>query len=237
MKPGTNKHKIPKSFLSFCAFLLLIPLAQAQSAYTLDQVFAKMDEVSKTFRSVQADLEKTHFVVIVNDKDVATGKFYYERRGKEPRVKMGLIKPEQHLLIDKGLLQLYNPGVNQVMQRSLSGHQDQVEGFMSLGFGQSSQELKQNFTVSLVGDETVDGRKTSVLELIPKTSSDPKTSSGFKSFRLWIDQQNWITYQTRVTETSKDYSIFKFLNANLKSPIPASVFELRLPKNVSVIKP
>jgi outer membrane lipoprotein-sorting protein len=219
-----------KIFLSFCAVLWLIPVAQAQSAFTLDQVFAKMDNVSKTFRSVQADLERTHVTVIVNDKDVARGKFYYERRGKEPRVKMDLIKPEQHLLIDKGLFQLYNPSVNQITQGSLSGHQDKVEGFMSLGFGQSSQELKQNYDVTLVGDETVDGRKTTVLAL------KPKSPSGFRSFQLWIDQQTWISYQTQVTETSKDYSLFKFSNAKLNGSIPASTFDLKLPKNVTVLK-
>jgi outer membrane lipoprotein-sorting protein len=221
---------MPKILLSFCAVLWLIPLAQAQSAFTLAQVFAKMDEVAKTFHSVQADLEKTHFTVIVNDKDVVTGKFFYERRGKEPRVKMDIIKPAQHLLIDKGLFQLYNPGVNQVTQGSLSGHQDKVEGFMSLGFGQTSQELKQNFDVTLVGDETVDGRKTTVLELRPKSPSN------FRSFKLWIDQQTWISYQTQATETSKDYSLFKFSNAKLNGAIPASTFDLKLPKNVNVLK-
>src|SRR2546425_13097013 len=129
-----------KKMVCFIGLLWLIPLLHAQSTVTLDQVFARMDEVAKTFRSSQADMERTHVTVLVNDKDVSSGKFYYVRQGKEPRVKMELTKPAlQKLLIDKGKLQLYEPNINQVKQGSLSGHQDLVETYMSLGFGQSSQ--------------------------------------------------------------------------------------------------
>jgi len=190
-----------------------------------------MDGVAKDFHSVESDLERTHVTVLVNDKDVSSGKFYYVRQGKEPRVKMELTKPAlQKLLIDKGKLQLYEPNINQVKQGSLSGHQDLVETYMSLGFGQSSQELKNNFDVSLAGEETVDGRKTTMLEL------KPKTSKSFKAIRLWIDQQKWITYQIRITDTSNDYSVLKYSNAKLNGNIPDSVFDLKLPKNVNVVK-
>jgi len=204
---------------------------QAQGTLSLDQVFAKMDAVAKTFHSVQADLERTHMTVIVNDKDDASGKFYYVREGKEPRVKMELTKPvKQALLIDKGKLQVYMPNVNQVQQASLEGRQDKVETYMSVGFGQSSQDLKKNFDVTLAGEETVDGRKTTVLDL------KPKNSAGFKSVKLWIDQQTWITYQQKVTEASNDYFLLKYTNAKVNANIPDSVFKLDMPKNVNVLK-
>src|SRR5262245_29985381 len=129
-----------KAGLSLLCFLWLLPLsAQPQGAYTLDQVLAKMDEVSKSFRSTQADIERTHVTILVNDKDVASGKFYYMRSGKEPRVKMELTKPvAQFALIDKGKLQLYTPNLKQVQEASLGDHKDLLEMFMALGFGQSS---------------------------------------------------------------------------------------------------
>src|SRR5215468_6243959 len=184
---ATKKHKKLKTiFCGFCGFLSLIPTIQAQSKFTLEQIFAKMDEVQKTFRSAAADIERTHVTVLVNDKDVSSGKFYYTRRGKEPRLKLELVSPTmQYLLIDKGKLQLYTPKLKQVQEASITGHQEKVEMLMSLGFGQSSQDLKSNFDVSLAADETVDGKFTSVLEL------KPKNSAMFKSVRLWMDQQRW----------------------------------------------
>jgi len=212
--------------------LWLIPLSQAQgNGYSLEQVFAKMDEVQKTFRSAAADIERTHVTVLVNDKDISSGKFYYTRRGKEPRVKLELLKPApQFLLIDKGKLQLYTPNLKQVQEVSITGHKDKVEMFMALGFGQSSQDLKNNFDVRLAGEEVVNGRKTSVLDL------KPKNSAMFRSVQMWMDQQRWVAVQIKTTENSGDYMILKFSNIKLNTGIPDSVFELKMPKDVRVIK-
>jgi outer membrane lipoprotein-sorting protein len=228
---GTKHQKPIKVFCVFCAFLWLVPSLHAQGKYTLDQVFAKMDEVQKTFRSAAADIERTHVTVLVNDKDVSFGKFYYTRRGKEPRLKIELLSPMiQYLLIDKGKLQLYTPNLKQVQEAAITAHQDKVELFMSLGFGQSSQDLKSNFDVSLAADEVIDGKKTSVLEL------KPKSSGVFKSVRLWMDQEKWVAAQIRTSESSGDYMIVKFSNVKTNSGISDSVFDLKMPKDVHVMK-
>src|SRR5436305_7041970 len=232
-KSATKRHKTHKIiFCVVCASLWLIPPSQAQpDTYTLDQVFAKKDEVQKRFRSAAADIERTHVTVLVNDKDVSSGRFYYARRGKEPRVKLELSKPmPQYLLIDKGKLQLYTPNLKQVQEASIGGHQDKVEMFMALGFGQSSQDLKKNFDVSLAGEEVVDGKKTSILELTPKNRAM------FKSVRMWMDQQKWVAVQLETTENTGDYMIFKYSNVKMNTNISDSVFELKMPKDVHVIK-
>src|SRR5689334_17703636 len=98
--------------------------APAQNAFPLDQVFAKIDEVSKTFRSTEANIERTKVTVIVDDHDVASGKFYYTRLGKEPRLKLELTKPEQQfVLVDKGKLQIYTPKIKQVQEASTAGRE------------------------------------------------------------------------------------------------------------------
>jgi outer membrane lipoprotein-sorting protein len=207
------------------------PVSQAQGTYTLEQVFAKMDEVAKTFRSTQSDIERTHVTILVNDKDVSSGKFYYVRQGKEPRVRLDLTKPAiQQLLIDKGKLQIYTPNLKQVQEASLGQHQDKVEMFMALGFGQSSEDLKKNFAVSVAPDEVVEGRKTTVLEL------KPKNSSMFRSVQMWMDQEKWVSIQIKTTESSGDYLNLKFYNIKINPKIPESTFILKLPGDVRVLK-
>jgi len=220
-----------KKIACLLCFLWLSPMSQAQGTYTLDQVFAKMDEVAKTLRSVQSDIDRTHVTILVNDKDVSSGKFYYVRQGKEPRVRLDLTKPAiQQLLIDKGKLQIYTPNLKQVQEASLGQHQDKVEMFMALGFGQSSQDLKKNFEVSVAPDEVVEGRKTTVLEL------KPKNSSMFKSVQMWMDQQKWVSIQIKTTESSGDYLNLKFYNIKINPRIPESTFILKLPSDVRVLK-
>src|SRR5262249_45926504 len=213
-----------KKIACLLCFLSLSPVSQAQSTYTLDQVFAKMDEVAKTFRSSQSDVERTHVTVLVNDKDVSSGKFYYVRKGKEPRVRLELTKPAvQQLVIDKGKLQIYTPNLKQLQEASLGEHQDKVEMFMALGFGQSSQDLQKNFTVSLGGQDVIDGKKTIVLEM------KPKNSAMFKSVQMWMDQQKWVSVQIKTTEGSGDYMVLKFSDIKINPKIPESTFILKLP--------
>jgi outer membrane lipoprotein-sorting protein len=229
---GIRNRRSTIIFLLASGFALLASSLQAQSTYTLDQVFAKMDQVAKTFRSVEADLERTHVTILVNDKDIASGKFYYSRRAQEPRVKMELTKPvAEYLLIDKGKLQLFRPKQKQVQEGSLGANKDKVEMFMALGFGPSSQELTKNYDVTLGGEELVDGKKAIVLDLKPKNSR-----MGIKSFRLWMDQEKWVSVQLRATEPSGDYFVLKYSNLKVNTNIPDSVFDLKLPKDVQVIK-
>lgn len=218
--------------LCLLCFLFLIPLLNAETS--LDQVFAKMDETSKSFRSVECTLERTHVTVLVNDKDVASGKLYYTRSGKEPRVKVEITRPaDQILLIANGKLQWYQPKIKQVQEASLSGHTNAVEQFMAIGFGQSSQDLKNNYQVSYGGEETIDGKKAAILELVPK---NPKASGSFKNVRIWMDEKQGISLQVRVTEASADYTEFKYSNIRLNGAIPDSTFELKLPKDVHFSK-
>jgi outer membrane lipoprotein-sorting protein len=213
---------------------LLLPLAdtaQPQNAFTLDQVYAKIDEVSKTFKSTEANIERTKVTVIVDDKDTASGKFYYTKQGNEPRLKLELNKPDpQFVLVDKGKLQIYTPKIKQVQEASTAGRESTVELFLALGFGQTSADLKKNFTVALVPDETVDGQRTSVLEMTPKSTA------AFKSVRLWLDQKAWHALQIKTVEKSNDYLIVKFSSVKMNAGISDSRFKLSLPKDVKVIK-
>ena len=102
--------------------------------------------------------------------------------------------------------------------------------FMALGFGQSSQDLKKNFDVSLAGEEAVDGKKTSILELTPKNRAM------FKSVRMWMDQQKWVAVQLRVNESTGDYFLLKYSNIKMNPNISDSTFDLKVPKDVKVVK-
>ncbi len=225
--------KIKMLAVGILCLMWAIPLASAQGTYTLDQVLAKMNEGGKSFQSMQAAIERTKVTVLVNDKALDSGTVYFTRRGTEPRIMVQITKPEQQrMLIDMGKARLYFPKLKQVQEFVLGKNQDKAE-FLFIGFGQSNQDIKRVYNAALVGEETIDGQKTSILELKPK---DPKASAMFTGIRLWIDQQRWIPIQTRMTEASGDYMIIKFTNIKMNAKIPDSMFDLKMPKDVQVIK-
>lgn len=223
-----------KRFLwSLCLFGLFSASLHAQSTYTLDQVLGKMNEVGANFRSMQASMERTKVTVLVNDKYTDSGMVYFTRRGKDPRIKLDIVKPEpQRMLIDNGKAQLFNPKLKQVQEVVLGKNQDKAE-IMLVGFGQSNQSIRQFYNVALLPDEVIGGQKTSALELKPK---DPKVSAMFTTIRLWMDQQRWIPLQAKLTEASGDYMTIRFTNIKMNVKIPESAFDLKLPKGVQVIK-
>jgi outer membrane lipoprotein-sorting protein len=58
----------------------------------------------------------------------------------------------------------------------------------------------------------------------------------FKSVRMWMDQERWVSVQIKTTEASGDYMNLKFSNIKLNSRIPESTFNLKVPKDVRVLK-
>jgi outer membrane lipoprotein-sorting protein len=206
------------------------PATRSQNTYTVDQALAKMDEVGKSFRSMQASIERTKVTVLVNDKVVDSGKVYFERRGQESRIRLRIERPEpQEMLIDNGKILIYYPKIKQAQEHVLGKDQNKAE-FLLIGFGQSNQDIKKLYDITQQDDEVINGQKTTVLDLKPKST---QFSALFTTIRLWMDQQRWIPLQTRTTEASGDYMIVKFTDIKMNANIPDSIFSLKLPKDVT----
>jgi outer membrane lipoprotein-sorting protein len=225
--------RIAKLLLAIFFALISLRPAAAQGTYTLDQVLTKMEQNGKNFTSMQAALERTKVTVIVDDKVVDSGTVSFARRGKDPRIKVDITKPEQQrMLIDEGKALLFFPKLKQVQEYFLGKNQDKAE-FLLIGFGQSNQDIRKFYDAAIVGEEVINGQKTSILELKPKST---QVSSLFSNIRLWMDHQRWIPIQSKLTEASGDYMIVKFTNIKMNVKIPESVFDLKMPKDVVKIK-
>jgi outer membrane lipoprotein-sorting protein len=136
------------------------------------------------------------------------------------------------VLVDKGKAIRYMPKIKQADEKLLGNKSNLVEQYMALGFGQSSEELKRNYHISLAGEEDIDGKKTAVLDLTPTAVGTP-----IKSVRLWFNEEKGVAAQVKVTETGEgDYIIFKYSNIKLNSPLPGSTFEIKMDKDVHINK-
>jgi outer membrane lipoprotein-sorting protein len=209
----------------------MAPFASGQT-YTLDQVLAKMNDVNKTFRSLEASVERTDYTALlskVTQKQSGKVKFKRPKTG-ESRVRFDFTMPEEILTISDGVFQDYNPRTKQALQHHLD-NKDSAE-FLMVGFAASNEELKKSYDVSLIGDDTVDGQKTSVIELKPKS---PEVAKNFKTIRLWLDQKLWVPIQTKLSAPNGDTLTAKFTDIKLNRDISDSAFKLNLPKDTQII--
>src|SRR5580698_5096643 len=134
-----------------------------QGNWTLENVLKQMDTQAASFRSLTADLERTKVTVVVNDKSTQSGRIFVRSDGK---MRIELTQPDpQTILRDGDNFYIYNPKIHRVEEYNLGKKKSVVDQFLLLGFGTSGKSLKESYSVTLKGDETLDGRKVISLEL------------------------------------------------------------------------
>ena len=224
-----------------CGFLAALLLCVAVSSSTAlgqetttpetRRILQHMDQASKQLTDLTADIKQTKVTLVVNDTSTDTGKLFLKRTKSGNRTKLEYEKPVvKILLIDKGKVLIYEPKINTLQEVDLGKNRAQAE-FLLTGVGQSSANLTQTHTVRFIKEETVNGIKTSLLEL------KPKGSSMFSQIWLWIDPALGLPIQTRLTESSGDYLTFQLENIKINPKLSDKIFKLNLPSDVQRMKP
>jgi outer membrane lipoprotein-sorting protein len=207
--------------------------AQKKTAWTLDAVLQQLDREAKELRSMTADLEKTKVTVVVNDRSTESGQMSLRTDGK---MLIELTRPDARTILRNGdKLWIYLPKGKRLEEYDLGKHRAEVDELLSLGLGTSGNSLKKRFLLTLVGEESIDSRKTILLSLVPK---DEKVRNQIDRIQLWIDTSNWLSVQQRIFETgSGDYTEIHYRNITANVKLPESLFKPRWPKDVTRVKP
>jgi outer membrane lipoprotein-sorting protein len=201
----------------------------------LASVLSQMDAASTRFRSAEADLTSIQYQKVVNDTDTQKGKVYFRRTSKELQMAIDITDPDlKYVLLTDSKVRLYQPRIDQVTEYSLGKNRSDIEGMFALGFGGRGDDLLKSFDVELVGAETIDGVKTSKLQLTPKTD---RVKNMFSHIELWIDPARGISLRQQFWEPSGDYRLANYSNVKMNHRIPESVFKLKTTKRTKTVTP
>ncbi len=216
-----------------CLVLFCAGIASAQETYSLEEVLGNMERAGRDFRGLEARLEQDRVNVLVDDHSLSSGKVYLARRGNDSLLRMTLAEPApQDTLIARGKAQIYSSRINQVQEFDL-GENRNIAEYLLVGFGASKADMLEYYDITLVDEEIIDGIATSVIDLVPKSD---RVAALFATIRLWMDQERWIPINSRTTEPGGNYIVRKLSDLTINGSIPDSVFELDLPKDVTVIR-
>jgi outer membrane lipoprotein-sorting protein len=204
-----------------------------QSSSTLDGVLKLMDTQAATFRSLSADLERTKVTVVVNDKSTETGKILVR---SDDKMRIEVTDPDPRTILRDGdNFYIYNPKIHRVEEYNLGNKKSVVDQFLLLGFGTSGSSLKESYSVSLQGEQTLEGAKVVLLELVPKTDEVKKQLS---KIQLWLDETTWLPVQQQFFETgSGDYFIIRYRNISRNVHIPDNDFKPHWPRGTTRVQP
>jgi outer membrane lipoprotein-sorting protein len=206
--------------------------AQGRGPLTVENVLSQMDAQAKTFHSLSADVERTKVTVVVNDRSTETGNMLV----RDDKMLLEMNPPDSRTILRIGdSLSVYTPGLKQVQEYSLGKNRDTFEQFVLLGFGTSGTDLQKGYSITLVGEPTLDDKKTAELELTPKSKS---VLGQIAKVQIWLDEASWLAVQQQIYETgSGDYSIVRYSKVVPNPKIPDSRFKPHWPKGTSVVKP
>jgi outer membrane lipoprotein-sorting protein len=221
----------------FVLMFLICGSAWGQSSTDLQKVISQLNSAAAKFQSAQADFSWDQFQAVVQDHDVQTGTIYYERKKGFTRVAAD-IKQEngqpapKMVLFDGNEAQYYEPTIKQLTRFRVGANRSQWESFLTVGFGGSGTDLEANWKVSLIGNEKIDGVPVAKLDLVPKEQS---VANNFSHVTLWVDPTRGLSYKQIFYETSGDTRTATYKNIGYNSPIPADVFQLKLPPGATVV--
>ena len=209
-------------------FCLCATTPSAHAADSLDGVFARIDQASKTFKGLAADITNTEYTAITDSKDVHPG-----------TMKLLPAKDGTHVLLSrqdgmelsfnghKG--RSYNPKTNVVDEKDFS--QSVVSQYMQLGFGTTGAQLKANYDISFAGTEQIGGQQTSHITLIPKS---PDIRRDMKQAELWIGE-NGLAVQQKILRPDGDYQLYTYSHTTLGA-MPVKDLEIKARSDTKIQK-
>lgn len=227
-----NPAKRQSSVRLLALLLLAVPLG----AQSLDAVYGRLDKTAQQFKSMSSDLRRVTHTAVVNDDATETGTIKVKREKGRTRMLIDFITPDKKAVaFDGEAATIYYPKIKTAQTYDVGDKRNLVDQILLLGFGASSEELKTNYTVSYVGQETVEGKQTDHIQLIPKSK---EVLTRIRKADLWVADSNGLPVQQRfLTSTSGDYMLVTYSDVKLNPPLSDGALKLNYPKDTRVEHP
>lgn len=207
--------------------------ALAVRAESLSDILARMDQSARNLRTFSARMKRTEYTKVLNDKEESDGLRLVKRAngqtigivqffGKNPQTLRFNGKTVENYYPDAKLVEVYDAGKFGKMGK-------QVDQLLLIGIGVPSSDLRRDFDITLAGMDTINGKPTSRIQLIPKDSDLKKQA---EKIEMWVPEGQSVPIQVKVTRTSGDYNEALYSDIQINPPLPDSAFDLKLPPDV-----
>lgn len=215
--------------LAFAFFAARAALAAPQD--DLKSVLDRLNVTSASFHSATAQVEYDSVQTApIEDTDVQTGVFYFERKNGAASVGVHFDKHNgkpsgKAYTYVGGTFKLFEPGINQVTTHSGAG---KYESYVVLGFGASGKDLEAKWDIKYLGSEMLsDGKstvKTAELELVAK---DPAVRKTFSKVNIWLDTDRAVSIKQVFTLSATSTWVCKYSNFQINQSIPKDAFSFK----------
>ncbi|HEU4561776.1 MAG TPA: outer membrane lipoprotein chaperone LolA [Longimicrobium sp.] len=187
-------------------------------------ILRRVEQTAEGIRSLEADFVQTLHVPLLNTDRTSRGKLYQR---KPDRFLMRFSEPAGDVMVADGRhFWIYYPSSDrtQVVRTSIAEGGEQAD-FQR----QFLSNATERFVATLNGQETVDGRPTYALTLVPKRNSP------YKVIRVWVDQQDNLVRRFEMTEENDSVRRLELRNLKVNQPLGDALFAFTPPAGTQVI--
>jgi outer membrane lipoprotein-sorting protein len=202
----------------------------------LTGILNKMEKANQELKSLRSELvlKKTNTQIQITDTEY--GQLLYKPGSGKSKQKLRIdyTKPSKDIIaVDGDNFTFYQPRINQAFKGLASKLAKNKSGgfaqFISIGLSGSLRTTSGKYNVTFVKDESVNGVMSSILRLTPKSADQ------FASIDIWVNQQNWLPLQWKVTERNGDLTVVTLQNLQLNVNVPDKAFAVNLPNGTQIV--
>ncbi len=202
--------------------------------YSLDEILEKVENANSRLKTMDADIKYSRVITLLDSEDVSTGYLQYK---KPKMLNINFFPPRNEInVIDGTYIWVYHLNEKQVEKYEMSSDMDSPQGMdiFDLGYEYTTDNVKKNYSITLLDDISTEEEALYHIELIPKDTFD----SEYDRIMIWIREGLWLPVQYQMFESDGEIvNTIELSNIQTNPDIPDEIFVLDLPDDVEILEP
>ncbi|MFN8938468.1 MAG: LolA family protein [Acidobacteriota bacterium] len=219
-------HTLNVSFV-----LLVTAIAAYPAPLTLAEISARLDQNAASFRSMAAKLERLDYTAVIKDTSRETGSIrLLKKKNGSVEMRIDFTSPDSKQIsyADKKV-QSYLPKINTVQIVDVGKIDSLISQGILIGFGTTARELQKSYSLKVSGEEAVNGKPATRVELTPKGDS---ALMKVKKIEVWLAHSDGYPIRQKLYQGAGDYTQATYSELKINPSIDEKDFRLDLPKDV-----
>jgi outer membrane lipoprotein carrier protein len=218
-----QEKTVPGSNRSFYLCLALAILFGLQDGYgdgkRAQEIINKVHKKYKDLKSLDADFEQTYIWERAGETQTVTGTIYLTA-SNQYRIETN----EQLVITDGKTVWSYSPNDKHVIIDVLDKSQEnQLPKDILL-------QYSKDYDPDYVGEEQIDGRKTFLLNLVPKDQEGL-----ISSMKVWVDASTWFTRKIEQVDLNDNRNTYFVRNIRENPKLDARLFNFEIPEGAEIV--
>ncbi|MDQ3010307.1 MAG: outer membrane lipoprotein carrier protein LolA [Acidobacteriota bacterium] len=232
MKKVITLALVTGMFLALAGITRVPYVAANTTPQILTGILNKMENAHQQMKSLKAELiqQKTNPQIGSTDTDYGVV-LYKPAFGKDKgKLRIDYTRPSKDIVSVVGEnVTFYQPRINQVFKGTVNKLSKGKAGVSLVGIDGSLKNLTASYNIEFVKDEAVNSQMTTLLRLTPKGGGQ------YSAIDLWVNQQNWLPAQWKMSERNGDFTVITLKNLQLNNGVTDAAFVVTIPNGTKVV--